>query len=372
MVLTSPGTAVDSCKNILGILHWKGFTVSFLVGWFIVPAMEKPYNLIQQKFGGGKRDLEAGPAPKPYKKSITNLVADHIAQASKIAFSVYVVEALRIALKALGIANIPHMDVLPHSYMRVAYTFWVADRVAAFKRFFVARKTRSHPDKLPSKVLLVNRIADVAIYSAGFIAAVAAVKADLGTAAKGFVALGSFSTLLVSLATQNIASQLVSGLFLEFTNRFRKGDSVRLGGNGQGAKVENVGWLNTELSGADGVKVVVPNKELVEKEVSNLSRVQTSQVKQTLEFEYQDVKKLPDLMESIKEEIKSSCPEVITDGSRPFRAYFTNFGDKLEVTVDAHFNIKPVSEKYHENRQEVLLAITRAVDKHNMKFAQAS
>jgi len=117
--------------------------------------------------------------------------------------------------------------------------------------------------------------------------------------------------------------------------------------------------------------VVVPNKVLVDKEVSNLSRVKTSQVKQQLQFKYQDVHKLPDLMEAIKDEIRTSCPDVITDGSRPFRAHFDNFGNKLEVTVEAHFHIEPLSDDYHENRQEVLLAITRAVENHNVQFAQA-
>lgn len=375
-LLTSPGKVASALKTVCNVLHWKGFSFFFLVGWFLTPAMEKPYNLVQEAFGGavnsnaGQASGDAAPF-KPYRKSIFHLVVDHVAQASKIAFSVYVVDAIRMALQALGVTNIPHLAVVPHSYMRVAYMFWVVDRIAACKRHFVAHKTKSDPDNLPSKVQLLNRAADVAIYSTGIFAAMAAVRADMGAAAKGFVALGSFSTLLVSLATQNVASQVVSGLFLDLTNRIHKGDSIRVGNNANGAKVEKLGWLNTEMRGADDVKVVVPNKQLVDKEVSNLSRVKTSQVKQKLEFKYQDIKKLPDLVDSIKDEIKKSCPDVITDGSRPFRVYFDNFGTKLEVTVDVHFNIQPVSERYYENRQEVLLAITRAVEKRNVQFAHA-
>ena len=148
---------------------------------------------------------------------------------------------------------------------------------------------------------------------------------------------------------------------------------IRLGKDGGNnfLRIEKMGWLHTVMRGPDDVKVNVPNKVLVDKEVSNLSRAKTSSVQQQLKFQYNEIEKLPGLMETIKEEIKSSCPTVITDGSRPFRAHFENFGNKLEVTVDAHFHLEPASTEYYDNRQEVLLAIKRATEKHNVEFAQA-
>lgn len=60
------------------------------------------------------------------------------------------------------------------------------------------------------------------------------------------------------------------------------------------------------------------------------------------------------------------------DGSRPFRCYWTSFqADHLEVMLDAHFRIKPVGDAYHENRQQVLQAIHRAVKKNNVQFKLA-
>lgn len=57
------------------------------------------------------------------------------------------------------------------------------------------------------------------------------------------------------------------------------------------------------------------------------------------------------------------------DGSRPFRCYWTDYGDNcLKVVVDAHFQIKPVGEAYHENRQRVLVAIDQAVKKNSLQF----
>ena len=78
---------------------------------------------------------------------------------------------------------------------------------------------------------------------------------------------------------------------------------------------------------------------------------------------------MPALLQNIKNEIKASCPKLITDGSRSFRAYWANFeADHLQVVVDAHFMIKPIGSEYHENRQNVLEAIYRAVKKTGVHF----
>ena len=75
-------------------------------------------------------------------------------------------------------------------------------------------------------------------------------------------------------------------------------------------------------------------------------------------------------MQDIKDEIRKACPEVIDDGSRAFRAYWTNYGTLgLEVTVEAHFRIRILGDPFWENRQNMLMAINRAVKKNRMEFA---
>ena len=75
-----------------------------------------------------------------------------------------------------------------------------------------------------------------------------------------------------------------------------------------------------------------PNNILSGQKISNLSRVVYSQVKQTLRFHYDDAEEIPALLDSIKEEIRKSCPRLITDNTRPFRVFWTGFNeDHLEV-----------------------------------------
>ena len=94
-----------------------------------------------------------------------------------------------------------------------------------------------------------------------------------------------------------------------------------------------------------------------------------SSVQQHLRFKFSDADKMPQLMEDIKEEIIKACPDVITDGSRPFRAFWTGYGPVgLDVTVDAHFRIKLLGNPFWENRQNMLIAINKAVKKNRVEF----
>ena len=98
--------------------------------------------------------------------------------------------------------------------------------------------------------------------------------------------------------------------------------------------------------------------------------MQKSQVTQILRFEYDALPKMPQVMESIKQEIEASCPELIKDGSRPFRVSMNAFNvDHIEVIVDTRHNLPPLGKVNWENRQRVLEAIARAVEQNGVKFA---
>jgi small-conductance mechanosensitive channel len=86
----------------------------------------------------------------------------------------------------------------------------------------------------------------------------------------------------------------------------------------------------------------IPNAKVSQDKVVNFSRVPVSQVEQKLRFHLEDVDELPAVLDTIRSEIRASCPKVIVDGSRPFRVFFTNYAENsLEVMVDTHFAISP-------------------------------
>jgi small-conductance mechanosensitive channel len=148
------------------------------------------------------------------------------------------------------------------------------------------------------------------------------------------------------------------------------GDFVTFGDNTSGV-VTKLGWIETTLRQGDNTVLNVPNAALASQKVSNVSRVRQCQVQQTIRLLYDDVDKIPQLIESIRNEIEEACPKLITDGTRPFRVHWTEFNeDHLEIMVNTHHNLAPMGDAYWKNRQAVLMAIARAVKKHDIELAQ--
>jgi small-conductance mechanosensitive channel len=224
-------------------------------------------------------------------------------------------------------------------------------------------------DENMGRLGIVNRIIDVVIVTISSLVLLDYLQIKMNNAMRGIFAFGGAGTLAFTLASRDIATQLLAGVQLIFSDKMYAGDVVQFG-DGTTGKVIRLGWVETTLRGSDNLVTRVPNTLLSSQKVSNVSRIRQCQVKQTLRFHYKDVDKMPNILEDIREEIKFSCPRLITDNSRPFRVFWTNFNeDHLEVVVDTHHNIAPIGDAYWINRQNVLMAIAKALRKHDVEFA---
>lgn len=160
----------------------------------------------------------------------------------------------------------------------------------------------------------------------------------------------------------------VNGMVLTTSDRIEEGDHIKTG-NGLTGRVQKIGWFQTTIRHYNEVEEIIPNSELGMQRVSNLSRMKKCQVKQELRVKYEDIDKLETFLPSILEEVKAACPKVITNGSRPLRAYLTDFKeDHVRIMVDTHHDVPPMGEVYHKNRHECLLAIHRAAKKNGVEF----
>ena len=210
------------------------------------------------------------------------------------------------------------------------------------------------------RLYVINRFADYALVFFGVFAFYEVLNVELGYSAKSLLAVFSFGSAAVALATKDIITNFLNGVILSASDRIFVGDFVSIQGDIK--KVNKLGWLETKLRGSDDVLYTIPNTELVKSKLANLSRVHTCQVSQTLQLPYSTIDNLQKVLDDIKAEIRASCPSVITDGSHPFQCYWVNFGkDILEIKVNAHFRIPPVGDAYYENRQQCLMAIDRAI-----------
>jgi hypothetical protein len=111
--------------------------------------------------------------------------------------------------------------------------------------------------------------------------------------------------------------------------------------------------------------------------LANVSRQQLASVQVTLDISYQEISKLPKLVQQIKTNIveelstyQDASNILVMDGSRPFRVHWREMTEwSVQVVIDTHLRVRPFSDDYWNYRQSILFAISKATEANNIKFA---
>ena len=259
-------------------------------------------------------------------------------------------------------------SVLSGGLGKILYICWLAQRLSVFKRYGLNKIFSKSDDDKTGRVTAIDRLMDGGIIACTFFITLDVLNVDLGMS--GITSVFAFSSglsLVVGLASQNLATMFVNGLLLTTSDRILEGDYIEF--KDTCGQITKIGWFQTTLRHYDEKIEVIPNSDLGMQRVTNLTRVKRCRVKQTLRFHYDAVDKLDVVLPEIIEEIKRSCPEVISDGSAPLRAVWSDFKeDHISINVEARFNLPPMGNLYHNNRHECLKAIYRACRKHGIEF----
>ena len=257
---------------------------------------------------------------------------------------------------------------------------------------------------------------DIVIYGVLAVAILHEISTDHATfyvLVSSLVSAGGIGALILSLASKDLAVELVGGMTLGVYDLFHVGDRVRIPESNLSGKVLEIGVVETMIQryvslfwvemyvacliencrymigsvltlhsffmflasfscmlSYDNIITRVPNSQITKSRISNLSRCPRSRLRQNIRIKYSDIDKLPALLIDIREEIIISCPKVISDGSKSFHTVISSFeADHIQVMILAHFEIPPVTAEYIRNRHDVLLAIHRAMKKHQVDFA---
>jgi len=306
-----------------------------------------------------------------YDDCITKKVTETISEASRLAVVCYFLDTVEVALEVSGIKG-RKIDVSKLT-AQLIYATWACFKARLYKRSFFETVADHTPQNMMkgkrAMVEMCDKVSDFFLFGVLSLIWIDILKIKRGNGLSSIFALGGAGTLALTLACQDLAKKGLNGLALSASDAFRVGDSILLG-DGTSGTVTNMGWLNTEIRGTDELVIKIPNTQLADIRTSNRSRAKFSQVKQYLHFKYDDLDKIPSLVNEIRDEIVASCPKVIKDGSRPFYVKWVDFDrDHVKVLVDCRLRNPPSGEKYYEARQGILEAIARAVRREKIDFA---
>ena len=127
---------------------------------------------------------------------------------------------------------------------------------------------------------LISSLAKVAMYILlGLITA-----STLGIDVTSIVALASVLTLALSLALQNMVSNIIGGFTILYTHPFHSGDYVEIAG--QSGTVQEINMTYTMLATPDNKLISIPNSSVVAAQIVNYSAAGTRRVDVTVSASY--------------------------------------------------------------------------------------
>lgn len=185
---------------------------------------------------------------------------------------------------------------------------------------------------------------------------------NLGVNVTGLIAGLGVGGIAIGLAAQGIFADLFAALAILFDRPFRKGDAIRY--DSTSGSVEDIGLKSTRIRALTGEQIIIANKQLLEKEIHNLARLDRRRIVTTYGLIYQTPVETLDRIPAMMSEIISGCSPatLVRCGMTAFGASSVDF----ELQYDVH------SEDYDvvfATRHAVSIAILRRFANESIEFA---
>lgn len=180
------------------------------------------------------------------------------------------------------------------------------------------------------------------------------VGASLGVDMTSLIALVSVLGLAVSLAVQDVLSNVAGGMVILFSKPFTLGDYVSTG-DGEGT-VEEISLTHTKLDTPGGQRVMLPNNKMVAGKIVNYTTLGIRRVDHTITASYDDsAEAVRTACLRAVERTKNVLPEpapavVVTAYGESAVEYHVRFWTKTEDFWDAHnFSLEEIRRCFDED-----------------------
>jgi small-conductance mechanosensitive channel len=234
---------------------------------------------------------------------------------------------------------------------------WVREIILGFIEH---RTVAGEHDALGSAIGIIRLLVSVALFA---IAAVVILD-NLGVNVTGLVAGLGIGGIAIGLAAQGIFADLFAALSILFDRPFRRGDSIAY--DTTSATVEAIGLKSTRLRATSGEQRIISNKNLLDKEIRNNTRLDHRRGKFALGVVCQlapdRAAALPGLLREIVE----------AEGQQFVRAGFVNFGPST-LDFEVEFDVLSADyEAFYGARHAIGMAILRRFNEEKIGLAYPS
>jgi MscS family membrane protein len=290
------------------------------------------------------------------------ILEDILASAAAPAKLILTVAFHRVGVYFLGIAllfRVYYNRIV--ALLLLAGVAWLGFRVInVWAKHARSRALASSRDSSGSIVLLGQRILKALLVVTVALAALAILGFDITTAVAG-LGIGSIA---IAFAAQKTLENLLGGISILGDQVIRVGETCRIGDK-QG-KVEDISLRSTTIRTLERTQLSVPNGQLSNMNVENISRSDKSLFRTKLELRREtSAGHLSVLLQEMRTMLMDH-PEVDPEGTR---VHFVGFGESsLDVEVFCHIRTTQLLE-FLAIREDLLLRIMKLVGAAGIEFA---
>ncbi|HEY5235317.1 MAG TPA: mechanosensitive ion channel family protein [Rhabdochlamydiaceae bacterium] len=211
-------------------------------------------------------------------------------------------------------------------------------------------------------VRMVGRLVTLAIGLVTFLIILQAFGVNIAP----LLAFGSIGAASIGFAGKDVIANFCSGIMLQITRPFVRGDQILLPEKHIEGHIEDIGWFRTSIRDVEKRAVYLPNNYFSTMVVVNVTRMTHKRLKQTLKLPLTSIEKISDAIPQIREMI--SLTETI-DNHYPLHVFLKTFGDyACEVDIEAYSTITD-NETFNRFQQEMLLKIQAILAEKEIPFA---
>ncbi|MDC3067222.1 mechanosensitive ion channel family protein [Pseudomonadota bacterium] len=188
----------------------------------------------------------------------------------------------------------------------------------------------------------------------------------LGYSISGLLAFGGVGGIAVGFAAKDLLANFFGGIMIHLDRPFALGDWVSSPDRDIEGIVEHIGWRLTVIRSFDKRPIYIPNSLFTQIVVKNPSRMTNRRIFEYIGVRYDDVRKVPALVDSIKQMILDSD---FIDKNATVIVNLDKLSDSsLDIMVYA-YTLTTDWIEYHEIKHKVMISILNIIENHGAEAA---
>ncbi len=209
---------------------------------------------------------------------------------------------------------------------------------------------------------MVGRLATVAV---GILAGLIVLQI-FGVNIAPLLAFGSIGAASIGFAGKDVMANFCSGIMLQITRPFVRGDQIYLPEKNLEGHIEEIGWFRTSIRDKEKRAVYLPNNFFSTMLVVNVSRMTHRHIKQVLKIGFDNIPKISEIVDKMKKYLMS-VPQI--DKGYAVHVFLKTFGEyACEIEIEAYSTITD-QEEFNQFQHQILIELQSILRDSNVQLA---